>query len=55
MIINQTYEIFIPMLIGGVTLAIPIWLITYLITYSFISSYKKSKIKNKLYNKPEDR
>ena len=55
MIINQTYEIFVPMLIGGVTLAIPIWLTTYLITYSFISSYKKSKIKNKLYNKPEDR
>lgn len=55
MIINQTYEIFIPMLIGGVSLAIPIWLITYLITYSFISSYKKSKTKNKLYNKPEDR
>jgi uncharacterized protein len=55
MIINQTYEIFIPMLIGGVILSIPIWLITYLITYSFISSYKKSKIKNKIYNKTEDR
>ena len=45
MILNQTYEIFIPMLIGGAILAIPIWLITYLITFSFISSYKKSKNK----------
>ena len=55
MILNQTYEIFVPMLIGGSVLAIPIWLTTYLITYSFISSYKKSKTKKKLNNNPEDR
>ena len=55
MILNQTYEIFVPMLIGAAVLAIPIWLITYLITYSFISSYKKSKLKKRIYNNPEDR
>ena len=54
MILNQTYEIFFPMLIGGAILAIPIWLITYLITYSFVSSYKKSRIK-KLYNNQKDK
>ena len=45
MIITQTYEIFLPMLLGGVILAIPVWLITYLLTHSFVSSYKKSKKK----------
>ena len=50
MIINQTYEIFIPMLIGGAILATPVWLITYFITFSFVSSYKKSK-KKKLKHK----
>ena len=45
MIITQTYEIFLPMLLGGAILAIPVWLITYILTYSFISSYKKSKTK----------
>ncbi len=45
MIIDQTYEIFFPMLIGSFILAPPIWLITYLITYSFVSSYKKTKKK----------
>ena len=55
MILNQTYEIFVPMLTGGAVLAIPIWLITYLVTYSFISSYKKSKNKEKLHNNPKDR
>ena len=45
MIITQTYEIFLPMLLGGAILAIPVWIITYIITHSFISSYKKSKIK----------
>ena len=28
MIITQTYEIFLPMLLGGAILAIPIWLLT---------------------------
>ena len=55
MIINQTYEIFVPMLIGGAILAIPIWLTTYLIIYSFISSYKKSKIIKSLHNNTKDR
>ena len=45
MIITQTYEIFLPMLIGGAVLAIPVWLTTYLLTHSFVSSYKKSKVK----------
>ena len=45
MIITQTYEIFLPMLLGGAILAITVWLITYILTHSFISSYKKSKIK----------
>ena len=46
-IINQTYDIFIPMLVGGAVLAIPIWVITYFITYSFVSSFKEAKLKNK--------
>ena len=44
-IINQTYDIFIPMLVGGAVLAIPIWVITYFITYSFVTSFKKAKLK----------
>jgi uncharacterized protein len=54
MILNQTYLIFIPMLIGGAILSLPIWLITFLIVYSFISSYKKSKAKKKLHNNLKD-
>ena len=50
MIITQTYEIFLPMLLGGIILAIPVWLITYLLTHSFVSSYKKSKKKYKNIN-----
>ena len=46
-IVNQTYDIFFPMLVGGAVLAIPIWFITYFITYSFVSSFKKAKLKNK--------
>ncbi len=45
MIITQTYEIFLPMLLGGAILALPVWLLTYLLTHSFVSSYKKSKLK----------
>lgn len=44
-IINQTYDIFIPMLVGGAVLAIPVWVLTYFITYSFVSSFKKARIK----------
>ena len=44
-IIKQTYDIFIPMLVGGAVLAIPIWVLTYFITYSFVSSFKKARIK----------
>ena len=46
-IINQTYDIFITILVRGAVLAIPIWVITYFITYSFVSSFKKAKQKNK--------
>ena len=45
MIINQTYEIFFPMLLGGIIIAPLVWIITYLIIYSFISSYKRRKNK----------
>ena len=50
-IINQTYDIFIPMLVGGAVLAIPIWVITYFITYSFVSSFKKARQKTKKKNR----
>ena len=46
MIINQTYEIFFPMLVGGIVIAPLVWVVTYFIIYSFISSYKKRKNKN---------
>ena len=46
MIINQTYEIFFPMLVGGIVVAPVVWVISYFIIYSFISSYKKRKNKN---------
>ena len=46
MIINQTYEIFFPMLLGGIIIAPLVWLITYFIIYSFISSYKRRKNKS---------
>ena len=46
LILNETYEVFIPMLIGGAIIAIPVWLLTYFIIYSLIASYKKTK-KNK--------
>jgi uncharacterized protein (DUF2062 family) len=55
MILNQTYEIFIPMITGSAILAFPVWLTTYFITYSFLSSYKKTKNKNKFNNNPKDR
>ena len=44
-IIKQTYDIFVPMLVGGAVLAIPVWVLTYFITYSFVSSFKKARIK----------
>ena len=47
MIINQTYEIFFPMLVGGIVIAPLVWIITYFIIYSFISSYKRRKNKKK--------
>ena len=43
MIVNQTYEIFLPMLIGGVIIAPLVWIITYYVIYGFIDSYKKNK------------
>ena len=45
MIINQTYEIFFPMLVGGLVMAPLVWVITYYVTYSFIASFKKRKNK----------
>ena len=45
MIVNQTYEIFFPMLIGGVIIAPLVWIITYYIIYSFIASFKKRRNK----------
>ena len=44
-IVNQTYEIFFPMLIGGVIIAPLVWIITYFVIYSFIASYKNRKNK----------
>lgn len=46
LILNETYEVFIPMLIGGAIIAIPVWLLTYFIMYSLIASYKKTKKKS---------
>ena len=45
MIINQTYEIYFPMLVGGVIIAPLVWIITYYIIYSFIASFKKRRNK----------
>ena len=49
-IIKQTYDIFIPMLVGGAVLAIPVWVLTYFVTYSFVSSFKKARIKKQKNN-----
>tara|TARA_B100000989_G_C19412600_1_gene415017 strand:- start:374 stop:820 length:447 start_codon:yes stop_codon:yes gene_type:complete len=45
MIINQTYEIFFPMLLGGIIISPLVWIISYFIIYSFITSYKRRKNK----------
>ena len=45
MIVNQTYEIFFPMLVGGLIIAPLVWIITYYITYSSIASFKKRRNK----------
>ena len=45
-IVNQTYDIFFPMFVGGFIIGPLVWLITYYVVYSFIASYKKRK-KNK--------
>ena len=45
MIVSQTYEIFFPMLVGGVIIAPFIWVITYFVIYSFITSFKRRKNK----------
>ena len=46
MIINQSYEIFFPMFVGGIIIAPLVWTITYFIIYSFVSSFKNRKKKN---------
>ena len=45
MIVNQTYEIFFPMLVGGVIIAPLVWIVTYYTIYSFIASFKKRRNK----------
>ena len=45
LILNETYEVFIPMLLGGAIIALPIWLLSYFIIYSLIASFKKTKKK----------
>ena len=45
MIVSQTYEIFFPMLVGGVIIAPFVWVITYFVIYSFITSFKRRKNK----------
>ena len=45
MIVNQTYEIFFPMLVGGIIIAPLVWIITYYLIYSFIASFKKRRNK----------
>ena len=47
LIVNETYEVFIPMLIGGGIIALPVWLLTYFTVYSLITSYKRTKNKIK--------
>tara|TARA_Y100001935_G_C17275406_1_gene494370 strand:+ start:1084 stop:1524 length:441 start_codon:yes stop_codon:yes gene_type:complete len=47
MIVNQTYEIFFPMFVGGIIIAPLVWITTYFVIYSFISSYKKRKKRSK--------
>ena len=45
MIVNQTYEIFFPMLVGGTIIAPLVWILTYYVIYSFIASFKKRRNK----------
>ena len=45
MIVNQTYEIFFPMLVGGIIIAPLVWIINYYVIYSFIASFKKRRNK----------
>jgi uncharacterized protein (DUF2062 family) len=45
MIVNQTYEIFFPMLVGGIIIAPLVWIITYYVIYSFVASFKKRRNK----------
>ena len=45
MIVNQTYEIFFPMLVGGIITAPLVWIISYYVIYSSIASFKKRRNK----------
>ena len=45
MIVNQTYEIFFPMLVGGIITAPFVWIISYYVIYSSIASFKKRRNK----------
>ena len=53
MIVNQTYEIFFPMLVGGIIIGPFVWVISYFIIYSFITSFKKKKMKKEKGNRCE--
>ena len=43
MIINHTYEIFFPMLVGGIVIAPLVWIITYYVIYSFYCFVQEKK------------
>ena len=43
-ILNQGYDILIPMLIGSLVVSIPIWLISYYTVKFLMASFKKRKI-----------
>ena len=45
MIVNQTYDIFFPMLVGGIIIGPLVWIITYYVIYSFVASFKKRRNK----------
>ena len=45
MIVNHTYEIFFPMLVGGIITAPLVWIISYYVIYSSIASFKKRRNK----------
>ena len=45
MIVNQTYEIFFPMLVGGLIIAPLVWIITYILFIVLLRLSRKEEIK----------